>query len=91
MIVMSLIGGAAYAGWYYFLRKKVEWPADVQPLATFVEDTTGRTFTELVPVTVLEVPDFEANSRRGIVLANSYADADGHQCASAARPPASFH
>jgi hypothetical protein len=77
LIVLALIGGAGYAGYYYYvLRKKVDWTADVQPLVEFVEQTTGRAFTTKVPVELVDQATFEA--RLGDhVLNRSYADPDG--------------
>ncbi len=76
IVVAGLLGGAAYAGWYYFLRNKVSWTEDVEPLASFVETNLQSEFTDNVAIETLPVPEYEV--KLGIeVLSHSYADADG--------------
>ncbi|MEO6124560.1 MAG: hypothetical protein ABIR32_12705 [Ilumatobacteraceae bacterium] len=71
ILVAGILGGAAYAGWYQFLRNKVSWAADVAPIATDVEAALHQEFTATVPVETLSVPEYEV--KLGVsVLADSY-------------------
>ena len=76
LLVLALLAGAGYAGWYVFLKSKVTWAGDVKPLATFVEKTVHRTFISNIAVVTLSAPEYEV--KLGIeVLARTYAGADG--------------
>ncbi len=76
VLIVGILGGAGYAGWYYILRKQVQWAEDVKPLATFVEDTTGKEFMTSVVVVTLSPPEYEV--KLGIDrIASTYPDIDG--------------
>ncbi|MCU1391582.1 MAG: hypothetical protein JWM34_10 [Ilumatobacteraceae bacterium] len=59
VLLLGLLGGAGYAGWYHFLRKRVEWSKDLQPTVDFVQSTVHRTFDANVPVVTLTAPEYE--------------------------------
>ena len=59
VLVVGLLGGAGYAGWYRFIRKDVAWAADVRPSAVFVEHAVNGRFAETVPVVTLPTPEYE--------------------------------
>ena len=76
LVVVSLLGGAAFTGWFFLIKNKVVWAADVEPLAAFVEQQTHAKFTSNVPVETLTAPEYEV--KLGIdVLSRSYVDASG--------------
>ena len=76
LVVFSLLGGAAFTGWFFLIKNKVEWTADVEPLAAFVEQQTHVKFTTNVPVETLTAPEYEV--KLGIdILSRSYVDPDG--------------
>ena len=60
VIVLGLLGGAGYAGWYKYLRKAATWSSDLQPAAEFVEKALHRTFDKTVPVITLDPAAYEA-------------------------------
>jgi hypothetical protein len=95
ILIVGILGGAGYAGWYYILRKQVQWAEDVKPLATFVEDTTGKEFMTSVDVVTLSPPEYEV--KLGIdQIASTYPDLDGSFAAlravglSVAQPSATY-
>ena len=59
VLVVALLGGAAFAGWYKFLRHHAAWSNELRPAAAFVEQTVHRSFDKTVPVKVLSVPEYE--------------------------------
>ena len=59
VLVVALLGGAGFAGWYKFLRHRAVWSNELRPTATFVEQTVHRSFDKTVPVKVLSVPEYE--------------------------------
>ena len=74
--VAGILGGAAYGGWFYFLKSKVSWAADVAPVAAQVEAVMHQQFTETVPVETLTVPEYEV--KLGLaVMADAYASPTG--------------
>ncbi len=84
IVVLGLIGGAAFTGWYFLIRHKVTWSSDVKPLADITEKTLHRTFTKNVPIVTLSQPEYEV--KLGIeALTQLYPDADGgHRALTAA-------
>ncbi len=75
-VVLSLLGGAGFTGWYFLIKNKVTWSTEVAPMATFVEKAAHGDFVDNVAVTTLSVPEYEV--KLGIdVLARSYMDPDG--------------
>ena len=56
LVVVALLGGAAYAGKYYFLDKR--WEGDVKALAGDVEVARGLSFDHAIAVTTLPVTDY---------------------------------
>ena len=60
VIVLGLLGGAGYAGWYKYLRKAATWSADLKPAAEFVEKTLHREFNKTVPVVTLDPAAYES-------------------------------
>ena len=76
ILIVGILGGAGYAGWFYILRKQVQWSDEIKPLATFVEDTTAKEFMTSVDVVTLTPPEYEV--KLGIdLIASTYPDADG--------------
>ncbi len=76
LVVLSLLGGAAFTGWYFLIKNKVAWSAELAPMATFVEKAAHADFVDNVVVTTLAVPEYEV--KLGIdVLSRSYIDPDG--------------
>ena len=59
VLIVGLLSGAGYAGWYKFLRKQASWAKDLRPAADFVESTVHRPFDENVTVTTLSAPEYE--------------------------------
>ncbi|MCU1389067.1 MAG: hypothetical protein JWL72_2405 [Ilumatobacteraceae bacterium] len=59
VLVVGLLGGAGYAGWYKFIRKNVVWAEDVRSSAAFVEHAVNGHFAQTVPVVTLPVPEYE--------------------------------
>ena len=59
VLVLGLLGGAGFAGWYKFLRHSAVWPSELRPTAAFVEQTVHRSFDKTVPVKALSVPEYE--------------------------------
>ncbi|MCU1399013.1 MAG: hypothetical protein JWN62_2122 [Acidimicrobiales bacterium] len=59
VLVVGLLGGAGYAGWYKFVRKQIVWAEDVRPSATFVEHAVDGHFAQTVPVVTLPAPEYE--------------------------------
>ncbi len=63
VVVLGLVGG----GGFVFLKQREaaaarlkEWPASLKPLATFVEQTLGHSYTKTVPVATLPQAEYEA-------------------------------
>ncbi|MEO7397695.1 MAG: hypothetical protein ABIW84_03950 [Ilumatobacteraceae bacterium] len=77
IVVAAILGGAAYAGWYSFLRNNVTWSQELEPLASFVEATLHREFSDTVAVETLPVAEYEVKLGSE-VIASSYPDADGN-------------
>jgi hypothetical protein len=59
VLVVGLLGGAGYAGWYKFIRQDVVWSNELQSTAEFVEANVHRSFEATVPVVTLAPPEYE--------------------------------
>lgn len=76
LVVLSLLAGAGFTGWYFLIKNKVAWAVEVAPMATFVEKAAHADFSDNVVITSLSVPEYEV--KLGIdVLSRSYMDPDG--------------
>ena len=58
LVFVAMLGGAAYAGKYYFLDKR--WAGDVKALAAEVETARGLTFDHPIAVTSLPASEYTA-------------------------------
>ena len=56
LVFIALLGGAAYAGKYYFLDKR--WEGDIKVLANDVETARGLSFDHALAVNTLPVTDY---------------------------------
>ena len=58
LVFVAMLGGAAYAGKYYFLDKR--WEGDVKALAGEVEAARGLTFDHAITVTTLPMTEYSS-------------------------------
>ncbi len=80
LLIVAMLGGAAYGGWYYFLKNKITWAQDVQPSVDIVEAALNRDFTESVAISTLSVPEYEV--KLGVhALTWAYGDPDSSMTA----------
>ena len=56
LVFVALIGGAAYAGKYYFLDKR--WEGDVKAMVSDVEAARGLSFDDAIAITTLPTTDY---------------------------------
>jgi hypothetical protein len=73
VLVLAILAGGAYVGWYKFLRKAAVWPDELKASAAFVEDHLHRDFDATVPVVSLAGPDYTGRLTT-LALSGLYSD-----------------